>query len=228
MRFGDADPTGRARFDAVARYLQDVAGEDNDDAGVGGAWVVRRTVIEVNRSLRLREAVRASTWCSGLGRRWTERRVSLAGELGGLVEAATLWVHVDPASGAPAPFPDGFLDRYGAAAAGRQVGARLRHGDPPDDAQRSRWDIRRADLDVFDHVNNAAAWAMVEEFLDRDASRRVRAELEHRRALQHGLPVELRSERDPDGSLRLWALQPAEAGQPPEPAVSASVSPLGG
>ena len=37
MRLADVTPGGRLRLDALARYLQDVAGDDVDDAGITGA-----------------------------------------------------------------------------------------------------------------------------------------------------------------------------------------------
>ncbi|MFM2076244.1 MAG: hypothetical protein RJA49_134, partial [Actinomycetota bacterium] len=43
VRLGDSSPGGRARLDAIARLLQDVADDDARDAGFGDfAWVVRR------------------------------------------------------------------------------------------------------------------------------------------------------------------------------------------
>ena len=47
----DCAPSGRIRLDALARWLQDVAYDDVEDAGVAGAavWVVRRTRLRVAR-----------------------------------------------------------------------------------------------------------------------------------------------------------------------------------
>ena len=51
VRLGDASPGGRLRFDALVRYLQDVANDDTREAGFDDVmgWVVRRTAIEVHR-----------------------------------------------------------------------------------------------------------------------------------------------------------------------------------
>src|SRR4051812_34858097 len=96
VRLGDASPGGRLRLDAIARYLQDVADDDAGDAGLAGSsWVVRRTTIEVRRPPVLREVLEVTTFCSGVGGRWAERRTSLRGGRGGRVEAVALWVHVD-------------------------------------------------------------------------------------------------------------------------------------
>src|SRR3954468_8515196 len=83
----DSAPDGRARLDAIARWLQDAAWEDVDDAGLAeiGAWVVRRTRIEVERFPRFGERLDVATFCSGLGRMWAERRTTVIGEHGGHV-----------------------------------------------------------------------------------------------------------------------------------------------
>lgn len=206
ISFTDCDTTGRARFDSLVRHIQELAGRDNDDAGVGGTWVVRSTALQIGQSLVLNEPYVGATWCSGIGRRWTERRTSLAGDWGGEVEAAVLWVHVDPHNGAPAPLPPSFESIYGEAAEGRRVSARLRHSLPPPDGEGFRWQIRRSDLDVLGHVNNAAVWEILEEFWPEGRSRRVVAEVEHREALNHGEPVIGRFVRE-DESLTVGVFQ---------------------
>lgn len=180
MRLGDTSPRGRLRLDAIARYLQDIA---NDDATAGGldnamGWVVRRTAIEVLQPLRLLESVELTTFCSGVGGRWAERRTSLRGDQGGHVEASALWVHVEPATGRPQRLGADFDGLYGEAHGGRLVSARLAHGEPPAPGVTdlhggglSPFPLRFADFDVLGHVNNAVYWAMVEDVL---ASRRER------------------------------------------------------
>jgi acyl-ACP thioesterase len=163
---GDVAPSGRLRLDAIARWLQDAAFADLVDSGLpdDGVWVVRRLRIRVERFPRFREAAEVDTWCSGTGSLWAERRSTVRGEHGGLVEAVALWVHLDPNGARPRPMPDGFEAVYGPSAGGRRVRARLRHrATPPDDAQRAPWRFRVADLDLADHVNNAVYWQALEE-----------------------------------------------------------------
>jgi acyl-ACP thioesterase len=192
VRLGDVSPRGRLRLDATVRYLQDVADDDTRDAGFVDAqgWVVRRTVIEVTTFPTYLEPVALRTWCSGLGSRWAERRTSLRGERGGHVEAATLWVHLDPDTMRPQPLSEQFHALYGPSAAGRTVRARLHHPEagPSRDTVTVRWALRFADFDVLGHVNNAAYWTIVEEQLAARRSLRapLRAEVEHRGALDVG------------------------------------------
>ena len=181
IRLGDVDARGTLRLDAIARYLQDVASDDALDAGLPNAmgWVVRRTLISVTGSGVLNEPVRLTTFCTGAGRSWAERRTSLVGAADAAVEAASLWVQIDVDSGRPARLGTEFFDLYGAAAGERTVSSKLSIPAPPVGAARRRWSFRRADLDPFDHVNNAAHWVVAEELLAGQQQRTGSFELEY-------------------------------------------------
>jgi acyl-ACP thioesterase len=186
---GDVAPSGRVRLDAIARWLQDAAFADLVDSGLpdDGVWVVRRLRIRVERFPRFREAAEVDTWCSGTGSLWAERRSTIRGADGGLVEAVALWVHLDPRGARPRPMPEGFAAVYGPSAGGRRVRARLHHrAVPPDGAQRSQWVFRVADLDLADHVNNAVYWQVLEERLADGAPEPLDVEIEHRAAADVG------------------------------------------
>lgn len=199
VRLGDVDPTGRLRLDAAARYLQDVATDDSDDLGSleARAWVVRRTVIEQRIALRNSEDLSLATFCSGMGNRWAERRVSMVGRRGGSVEAVTLWVHLDAVTGRPKTLPEDFVATYTEPSGGREVTARQMH-DPvvpgDDEVHTMPWWPRVTDLDVLNHVNNAVAWEVLEQTVERVRARElisfdlhsaVRGEVEFRDAIDH-------------------------------------------
>jgi acyl-ACP thioesterase len=189
VRLADVDATGRLRLDAVARYLQDVASDDVVDAGwaeTEHVWIVRRTEIEVVVPVRLDETVELATWCSGTAASAAARRTTIAGDGGGRVETETIWIHLDGA-GRPLRLDARFHELYGPSAEGRRAQTRLELPDPPPDAERRPWPLRRTDVDPLGHVNNAAYWAAVEEVLP-GASR---ARLEYRRPVDLGDPVEL-------------------------------------
>src|SRR3954454_7323821 len=145
---GGVAPARRARLDAIARWLQDAAWADVVDSGIpdDGVWVVRRMDLVAERFPRFWEPLEVSTFCSGTGPLWAERRTTVRGAQGGHVEAVALWVHLDPDGGRPRPLPAGFETVYGGAARGRRVRARLQHPPaPPADAARSAWTFRAAD-----------------------------------------------------------------------------------
>jgi acyl-ACP thioesterase len=206
VRLADADPRQRLRLDALARLLQDLGNDDMADAGLdpSSPWVARRTVVEAPRWPRLGERLVLETWCGGFGPRWAERRTSVTAQgSDASVEVAALWVHLGPGD-RPAPLPDDFVATYGEATGGRTVSARLRHraGPGPEAAARP-WPLRSSDLDVLDHVNNAATWQAVEDELWRRGVVPARAELEYRDALDPGDDIVLQSEAD-EREVRLW------------------------
>ncbi len=170
VRVSDAGPDAALRLDSLARYLQDVATDDWADAGLSPdeIWVVRRTTVRVAGGRRwpaLGEDVELTTWCGGTGPAWAERRTDLEVDGVPVIETVALWVPLD-AAGRPLRLAQEFHDVYGEAAGGRRASGRVPvaptlaglagvTGQP--------WPIRRADLDILGHVNNAAVWAAVTE-----------------------------------------------------------------
>lgn len=203
IRLGDVGPSGAVRLDALACYLQDVAADDVDDAGIVGSWVVRRVVLAVNELPQFGDDIELTTFCSGVGPRWAERRTTLRVGPEVVVESAAIWVYIDD-EGRATSLPPWFFDRYGTVA-DRKVSSRLRHVGVPDTAASRPWRLRVTDFDVFDHVNNAIAWSAVEdERAQRMPTRRVlSAEMEYRSAIDPGDEVRLQSSLD-DSTLACW------------------------
>ena len=124
---------GRLRFDALARYLQDVSNDDTRDAGFADAmgWVVRRTVVEVRsargpgEAVTLRDVLRRHGAAVGRapgvggGRRGRRRR---GGDAVGAPRLATMT--------ARRVCPE-FMALFAEAAGGRTVRARLLHPTAP-------------------------------------------------------------------------------------------------
>jgi acyl-ACP thioesterase len=83
---------------------------------------------------------------------------------------------------------------YGSAAAGRRVTARLRHPAPDAIEASAEWLFRATELDIADHVNNAAYWQpLEEELLGGSEPETVDAEIEFRTPAQAGTKRVLRS-----------------------------------
>lgn len=168
---GDCAPSGRMRLDALACWLQDIAYADVEDAGVADAavWVVRRARIRVRRFPRFGERFTLRTFATGLGRMWAERGTTLTregaqeGEVD--VDAAHLWVHLDPIAHRPSALTAREIAKYEQAVAGRRVSARLRHPGPTDAQRTFSWTFRATETDLAGHINNAAFWHPIEEEL---------------------------------------------------------------
>jgi acyl-ACP thioesterase len=192
VRLGDADESGTLRLDGVARILQDVATDDWEESGLESTdtWVVRRTAIRIaegGRWPRYKEVLTVMTWCGGVGAAWAERRTNISSRGQLLVEAVALWVPVDP-SGHPVRIKPAFHDVYGEALQGRKVSGRVPAPEVAEGAQLVAWPLRRADLDVVGHVNNAAIWQAVTEVVTTAVSS---VSVTHHGAVESGHDVEI-------------------------------------
>lgn len=188
VRLGDVSPGNRMRLDAVVRFLQDIANDDARGAGWSDphGWVVRRTVVDVERFPMYLDEVTLSTWCGGVGSHWAERRtrfVSTDGEV--LVDAAALWVHVDMETMRPTVVPEDVASALDQMGVQRRVSSKLilKTKDLAQSSQSSQlsWVLRFSDYDSLGHVNNAAYWEMAEEVLSQQRSWRagIRGVVEH-------------------------------------------------
>lgn len=190
LRPGIADcaPDGRARIDAIARWLQDIAYSDVVDAGFEdrGFWVVRRTRIRVERFPAFGEDLVLRTYCSGLGRFSAERRTDIEGASAS-VSAVAVWVCLDPETRRPRRHDPEFRAAYEESAQGRPAPVGSRHPSPPEGASGRPWRFRAVDLDVAGHVNNSHYWEPLEEQLMRSGGAGpIDAELEHREPAEEG------------------------------------------
>lgn len=205
VRFGDTDPRARIRLDALARVVQDVGNDDLADAGFDpmSPWVVRRTSMWAPGGWpTLGEPLEVSTFCSGLGGRWGERRTSVSSPTA-TVEVAAVWIFLD-GLGRPAPLTGPFLEVYRSSANGRGSSSRLHHPPVPAGAQARTWPLRASDLDIYGHVNNTAVWMAVEDELARFELVPRFAEVEYHVPIDAGDDVVLRSDVDDATRLRLW------------------------
>jgi acyl-ACP thioesterase len=201
----DVGPDARARLDAIARFVQDVADHDAATATVEmGVWILRRMSMRIERAPRLRAEVTATTWCTGVGARWAERTSQLHVGERCCVDTVAIWVHTDRETGAPVALPPAFDEVWAPTARGRTVSARLHHAPPSPEAVARPWPLRATDIDVVGHVNNAAYWDAIEDELWRRGRPRVRtAEIEFRTGLELSDTVEL-AVADREGGFAAW------------------------
>lgn len=213
VRLGDVTPSARLRLDAIARYLQDVAGDDTAeiDFPEHHGWILRRLELEIGRLPTLGHRVDVETRCTGVGARWAERTTTIAEAGEPLVTTRAVWVFVSIESGAPRPLPPVFFTAYGDGVRDHRVSARLTLPAPAPDPVRDAWTWRATDLDVFGHVNNANYWAPVEEWLaGAGRGRRIaRAVLEFGAGIDPGESTTIASDAVGDGTT-FWYLVTGE------------------
>jgi acyl-ACP thioesterase len=174
VRLGDADSAAVLRLDGLAGMLQDVATDDWDDTGIESSdtWVVRRTSIRTAAGGHwptYKDELTLTTWCGGSGAAWAERRTNVYDGDALLLETVALWVPIDP-TGHPVRIRQSFVDVYGEAMQGRKVSGRVPAPVVADDVTLKAWPLRRADLDIVGHVNNAAVWQAVSEVVSTPVS----------------------------------------------------------
>jgi acyl-ACP thioesterase len=202
----DCAPTGRVRLDALARFVQDIAYADAVDARLSrsAAWVVRRTRMRVERFPRFGEGLELTTFCSGLGRMWAERRTTISGDVAGEVEVVSLWVHLDPLSGRPTPLTEEEIAMWGESTAGRKVTARLHHPSSEGTEDSVPWRFRATECDMAAHINNAAYLQPLEEELLGGGGEleSIDVEIEYRAPAQPGDKLVLRE------GARRWIISP--------------------
>ncbi|HET9092271.1 MAG TPA: acyl-ACP thioesterase domain-containing protein [Acidimicrobiales bacterium] len=208
VRLGDVAPGGRARLDALARYLQDAAEDDASDAefprDIG--WVLRRTALVLGRYPVFGEQLVVETFCSASGPRWAERTTTIRGAKGALVQAVAVWVAIDAATGRPARLGPRFEEIYGPSAGGRKASIRLDLPPPAEDELGAgrEWPLRASDFDLWRHVNNAISWAAIEDELARVGWLPDRAEVEHNQAITAGDGTPRLLARSGAGQLHVW------------------------
>lgn len=186
VRATDATASGRLRLDGLARFLQDVAGDDVADTGwkPSYGWLLRRCAVTVTQYPQVTDRVTLRTFCSGTGPRWAQRTTTVINGGEAVIQAVALWVAVDYETGQPCPLGDDFYRFYGEATQGQRVSARPELIGLDLNAPARDWPTRAADFDTAGHVNNTVYWAAVE-----DAIQDTQANPPHLALLEYQRPI---------------------------------------
>lgn len=170
VALSDTDPNGRLRFDACARYLQDVAAFDAIEADVAhiGNWVLKQNSFEIIKFPTYGQCVNSKTYLTGSGRAWVERTSVISDTSTGevLIHAKALWVLTNLHTGAPISIPDLVYEIWGPLAKQHKVS--IRNGKRPNlptNIIDLNWQLRFCDQDVLAHLNNATYLEPLEEAL---------------------------------------------------------------
>lgn len=171
VRAYEIDPDARLTVPSLCDWLQEAAGNHATDLGVatdrlleeGRAWVLTRLCVSINQFPRWRAAVTVETWPSGENGLVADRDFVVSDDEGRVLASATSqWVVIDIRRRRPVRLPAEVLaitlpDRE------RALVPPNRPIPPPEalDVRRS-FSVRRSDLDLNRHVNNAryVEWAL--------------------------------------------------------------------
>ncbi len=209
VRLGDVDSTGRLRIDSLLRYAQDFSTDDTDDSQAANStgWVVRSVQIMATKPAQLGEILSMKTACTGLGKRWAERRIEIRGDMGANYDLAVLWICLDLETRRPTPLSRDFVEAYSEASQGRTVSARRVLEELEGSTQQTDWPLRRSDFDVYGHINNAAYGAVIEELAHEVLDHPCEIVVEYLSGLSEGSSLVIKSRVD-DVSAQITYLAP--------------------
>src|SRR5690606_35515491 len=193
LRVADIDRTGRLRFDAACRHIQDIGQDQLRELGYEEThplWIVRRTMIDLIRPIEFQDMLRLRRWCSDTSNRWCEMRVRIDGRKGGLMQSEAFWININCETQGPARISDDFIAglRRTTSVDRLRWQSYLRPGAREDAVQIQEFPVRASDIDLFDHMNNSVYWSVIEDYLFTQPEL-LRAPL--RAAIEHNSPVAL-------------------------------------
>jgi len=170
LRVADIDREGRLRLDAAARHIQDIGQDQLREMGFEEThplWIVRRTMVDLIRPIDFGDMLRLRRWCSGTSNRWCEMRVRIDGRKGGLIESEAFWININQETQMPSRISDDFLAGLHRTTSVDRLRwkAYLTAGSRDDALEIHEFPVRVADIDLFDHMNNAVYWAVIEDYL---------------------------------------------------------------
>jgi acyl-ACP thioesterase len=162
-------------------------------------------VIDVIRPIHFQDVLRLRRWCSGTSTRWCQIRVRIEGLKGGLIETEAFWININRDTLTPSRISDEFLQRLLRTTDVHRLRwkAYLHPGNREDADQIREYPVRFADIDLFDHMNNAVFWSVVEDYLctgPKLLTAPLRVTIEHQAPIALGNKLEIITHLHPAGS----------------------------
>ena len=177
--------------------------------------VVRRTMVDLIRPIEFQDMLRLWRWCSGTSTRWCEIRVRIDGGAGGLIESEAFWININRDTGMPSRLGDDFLDELQRSTDVHRLRwtPYLTPGGREDAEQVREYPVRFTDIDLFDHMNNAVYWSVVEDYLSTRPEllgSPLRVTLEHEAPIALGDKLEILADTHRAGSTDRFGAELAD------------------
>ena len=185
VRWTDCDASGYVSHVAFLCYTQEMGFEAGTDAGyglpwwteVGVGWLARRSHIEYFQPVRYGDELDATTYLASFSRIRAQRNYDFVrGDATLVAQAEIDWVLFDRRSGAPARLNADVMRAFRSEgpepdAQSRPLDATPLPDSSPPGAYRTSRRVYYADIDEYQHVNNAVYLSYVEQAtIDADAS----------------------------------------------------------
>lgn len=174
VRFSEVDHTGTMTLPGIINYFQDCSTFQSEELGLGiehsaekhRAWILSSWQVIVERSPKLGESVKVSTWASGFNRFFGDRNFCMQDEEGTMIAYAnSVWVYMDVEKGRPVrPAPEE-VESYGTGEPLEMVQASRKVAMPEAAADAESFPVMRHQIDTNEHVNNCQYVQMALEVL---------------------------------------------------------------
>ena len=117
-------------------------------------------------------------------------RVRIDGRKGGLIESEAFWININRETQMPSRIADDFLEGLHKTTSVERLRWKgyLKPGGREDAAEIHEFPVRVTDIDLFDHMNNAVYWSVIEDYL---ASHSELLDAPLRTTIEHEAPVAL-------------------------------------
>jgi acyl-ACP thioesterase len=179
VRFTQTAPDGSLSLPALADYLQEAASSHAEHLGFsladmqkrGVTWVMLKLRVEIDAWPRIHDRVTVETWPSSLDRLYAHRDFRIL-DAGGreIVRATTAWVLIDFEKRTPVRINTFMSELYAGLYGDAEAPRSMEHTHaklalPAEGAHTRPAVVRRADIDMNGHANNAAYVSMLSEAL---------------------------------------------------------------
>jgi len=167
---------------AILSYLEDIGGIHSNQAGYGIfeiekthlSWILLGWRLQVIRRPRYAETIRIKTWSKGVVKLYTYREFEIYDEQGNLiVKASSKWVLLDIEKGRIVRIEPSLIAKY-APEVDKEVFTKEEFDKikEPDEFQFEKlYSVRRADIDVNNHMHNLDYIELANEALPEDVYR---------------------------------------------------------
>lgn len=177
VRFSEVDHTGTMTLPGIINYFQDCSTFQSEELGLGiehsakkhCAWILSSWQVIVERSPKLGEQIKVSTWASGFNRFFGDRNFCMQDAEGDLIAYAnSVWVYMDVEKGRPARPAAEEVEPYGTGEPLEMVQASRKVAMPEETTDLECFPVRKHQIDTNEHVNNCQYVQMALEVFPED------------------------------------------------------------